>query len=254
MGPCPAVPWLSQYPAPLRFRVCTVLLTFLLSGWPTLFFQSYQRWGSYSPSYPQLVSFIFFNSRSSYSPPLVGPLNTFSKNLFLKPHLNLFDCSSSSTSLASVVMRTGVYDSRSEFFVKILLITSLPSLILPSLTPWSRSMGTTTFFQPISMALLLYCCRLTGRVAGLPWTSPYPTQALSLWTQALLDPDHRLLYIRTTSLTAHGMGHQNLPSLASPFLEAYGAIPVTVLSSWAPVLPWELPNTLIRSLPSGYTE
>lgn len=72
MEPFSAVPWLRQYPALLRFRVCTLLLTFLLSAWPTPLFQSYHGGGNYSPSHTQLVSFILFNSRQSYSSPLVG--------------------------------------------------------------------------------------------------------------------------------------------------------------------------------------
>lgn len=72
MGAFPAVPWLSQYPALLRFRVCTLLLAFLLSGWLTPLFQSYHRGGNCSSSHTQLVSSILVNSRSSYSSPLFG--------------------------------------------------------------------------------------------------------------------------------------------------------------------------------------
>lgn len=72
MGSFPAVPWLSQYPALLRFRVYTLLLIFLLSGLPTLLYQSYLRWGNYSSSHLQLLSFILVKSRSSYASPLLA--------------------------------------------------------------------------------------------------------------------------------------------------------------------------------------
>lgn len=105
--------------------------------------------------------------------------------------------------------------------VNILLISSFPSLLLPLLP--GPAIGTTYFF---SQFLHLYCSITPASQEGWqdfpehPLTphGPFLSEHKPCWTLI-----HRLLYIRTTSLSTHGMGHQNLPALASPSLEAYGA-------------------------------
>lgn len=82
----PPLPRLRQPSSFFKFKVCMFLLLVFLTLFRTTghrFQSHYWQW-HYLPSHLQLLPSILVNSRSSYTLSLVGPSNTYSKELFLK--------------------------------------------------------------------------------------------------------------------------------------------------------------------------